>query len=164
MTLGTRVAVMRDGIIEQVAPALEVFRRPANVFVAGFVGSPGMNLWPCTCHRVGDGVRVVSPVLSLELEGTDFGVPDRGTVWAGVRPHDIELVADGEFDAIGNVDVVEPLGPVTLIHIRVEGLPHELVRMVVAGDTGIHVGDRASFRVRRDRLHFFGGEGKRRLN
>ena len=62
MTLGTRVAVMRDGIVEQVAPALEVFRRPANVFVAGFVGSPGMNLWSCTCHRVGDGVRVVSPV------------------------------------------------------------------------------------------------------
>ena len=164
MTLGTRVAVMRDGIVEQVAPALDVFRRPANVFVAGFVGSPGMNLWPCKYHRVGDGVRVVSPALSLELERADFGVPDGGTVWAGVRPHDIDLVADGEGDAVGNVDVVEPLGPVTLIHLRVEGLPHELVRMVVAGDTGIQVGDRASFRVRRDRLHFFGGEGKRRLN
>ena len=106
----------------------------------------------------------MSPVLSLELEGADFGVPDGGTVWAGVRPHDIDLVADGEGDGIGRVDVVEPLGPVTLIHLRVEGLPHEFVRMVVTGDTGIQVGDRASFRVRRDRLHFFGGGGKRRLN
>jgi ABC-type sugar transport system ATPase subunit len=164
MTLGTRVAVMRDGIVEQVAPALDVFRRPANAFVAGFVGSPAMNLWRCACHRVGDRLRAVSSALTIELDGVDFGLPDGGEVRVGVRPHDIGLVPDGEGDGAGRVDVVEPLGPVTLVHLRVDGLPHELVRVVVAGDSGIAVGDRAGFSARRDRLHLFDGEGRRRLN
>jgi multiple sugar transport system ATP-binding protein len=163
MTLGTRVAVMRDGIIEQVAPPLEMFRRPANVFVAGFVGSPAMNLWSCTCNRVGGGLRVVSPILSIEL-GVDLAVSDAGEVWVGVRPHDMDLVATGEGDAVGHADIVEPLGPVTLIHFRVDGLPNEFVRVVVAGDTGIEVGNQVSLSVRRDRLHMFDGKTGRRLN
>ena len=56
MTLGTRVAVMRDGALEQMAPPIELFRRPANVFVARFVGSPGMNVLRCTWQREGSGV------------------------------------------------------------------------------------------------------------
>lgn len=163
MTLGTRVAVMRDGIVEQVAPAMEVFRRPTNVFVAGFVGSPAMNLWPCTCDRVGDGLRAVSPAFTIELNGLEVAGSDGRDIWVGVRPHDIELVPADEADGIGRVEIVEPLGPVTLIHLRVDGLPHEFVRVVVAGDTGIEVGDEVSFSVRRDRLHVFDGEGQRRL-
>jgi multiple sugar transport system ATP-binding protein len=163
MTLGTRVAVMRDGIVEQVAPALEVFRRPANVFVAGFVGSPAMNLWPCTCHRSGDGLRVVSPALSIEPEGVDVAVPDGGHIRVGVRPHDIDLVPSGEGDGVGRVEVVELLGPATVIHLRVDGLPHEFVRVVVPADARIEVDDRASFRVRRDRLHMFDGMTGQRL-
>jgi multiple sugar transport system ATP-binding protein len=163
MTLGTRVAVMRDGIVEQVAPALEVFRRPANVFVAGFVGSPAMNLWPCSCNRVGYGLRVVSAALSIELEGVDVGVSDGREVWVGVRPHDMELVPTGEGDAVGHADIVEPLGPETLIHFRVNGLPHVFVRVAVTSDTRINVGDEAGFRVRRDRVHLFDGKTGVRL-
>ena len=163
MTLGTRVAVMRDGIVEQVAPALEVFRRPANVFVAGFVGSPAMNLWPCTCNRVGDGLRVVSPAFSIELKGIAVAGPDGRDIRVGVRPHDIDLLPKGEADGVGRVEIVEPLGPMTLIHLRVDGLPREFVRVVVAGDTVIEVGDQASFRVGRDRLHLFDGRTGRLL-
>ena len=82
MTLGTRVAVMRDGIVEQVAPALEVFRRPANVFVAGFVGSPAHE--PVAVHVPPRGRRRASRVASpcrSNWNGADFGVPDGGTVW-----------------------------------------------------------------------------------
>jgi ABC-type sugar transport system ATPase subunit len=163
MTLGTRVAVMREGIIEQIAPALEVFRRPSNVFVAGFVGSPAMNLWPCTYNRVGDGQRVISPALSIEL-GVDVAVSDGGEGWVGLRPQDLDLVATGEGDFVGHADIVEPLGPVTLIHFRVDTLPNEFVRVVAAGDIGIEVGDEASLGVRRDRLHLFDGTTGRRLN
>jgi multiple sugar transport system ATP-binding protein len=155
MTLGTRVAVMRDGIIEQVAPALDVFRRPANVFVAGFVGSPAMNLWRSTCRRLGDGLRVVSPAFSIDVEGVDCAVPDGGDVWVGVRPHDVDMVPTGEGDAVGHADIVEPLGPLTLIHLRVDGLLNEFVRVIVPADMRIEVGNQASFRVRRDRLHLF---------
>jgi multiple sugar transport system ATP-binding protein len=163
MTLGSRVAVMRDGIVEQVAPALEVFRRPANLFVAGFVGSPAMNLWRCICHRVGNGLRVASPAFSIELAGVDVAVPDGGEVMVGVRPHDIDLQPNSEGDGGGRVEIVEPLGPVTVIHLRVDGLPQEFVRVVVPADTRIGVGEQAGFRIRRDRLHLFDGRTGRRL-
>ncbi len=163
MTLGTRVAVMRDGLLEQVAPPLEVFRRPANVFVAGFVGSPAMNLWPCTYNRAGDGLQVVSPSTSITLKGIDVAPSDTSDIRVGVRPHDIDLVPKGEADGVGRVEIVEPLGPATLIHLRVDGLPKEFVRVVVPADTQIEVSDQASFRVRRDRLHVFDGKTGRRL-
>ena len=81
MTLGDRVVVMHDGVIEQAAPPMEVYRRPATLFVAGFVGSPEMNLLP---------------------------QPD-GTL-LGVRPQDLAVVAPGAGDYRGIVDVVEPRG------------------------------------------------------
>jgi multiple sugar transport system ATP-binding protein len=164
MTLGTRVAVMRDGIVEQVAAPLEVFQRPANVFVAGFVGSPAMNLWPCRSSRAGDGVRLVSPALSIGVDGTGFAVPADAEVHAGIRPHDVDLVPAGDGDGAGLADIVEPLGPVTVVHLRVEGLPDRFVRVVAPGDTRIAVGERAGFRVRRDRLHLFDATSGRRLN
>jgi multiple sugar transport system ATP-binding protein len=164
MTLGTRVAVMQDGSLEQVAPALEVFRRPANVFVARFVGSPAINLWRGVCNRVADGWRFVSPTLSIDIEQADVAATDGAEVWIGIRPHDIELGPDGGGDCSGRVDVVEPLGPVTVIHLRVDGGPDEFVRLVVPTDTAIGVNDRVSCRIRRDRLHVFDGRSERRLN
>ena len=137
MTLGTRVAVMRDGIIEQVAPPRDVYRTPANSFVARFVGAPSMNLWPSA---------------------------DEPGVLIGVRPHDIDLAPVGEGDGVGRVAIVEPLGPATLIHLRVDGLTDELVRVVVPADTPIAEDDRTGFRVRRDRIHRFDGATGRRLD
>jgi len=163
MTLGTRVAVMRDGAIEQTAPPLEVFRRPANMFVARFVGSPAMNLWACTCSRVGERLRIVSPALSIELERGNVAVPDVAEISLGVRPHDIELVSSDESDGAGRVEIVEPLGAVTVIHLRVDALAEDFVRLVVPVDTSVEVGDRVPFRVRRDRLHMFDARTGRRV-
>jgi multiple sugar transport system ATP-binding protein len=162
MTLGTRIAVMRDGALEQVAPPLEVFSRPANVFVAGFVGSPSMNLWPCrTCRRGGE-MQLVSRAFSITMDRGDSAIADGQDVLAGVRPHDIELVESGPSDAEGRVEILEPLGPVILGHLRVENLPDHLARIVVSADTPIAVDASVRFRVRRDRLHLFeAGTGRR---
>ena len=164
MTLGTRVAVMRDGAIEQVGPALALFRRPANTFVAGFVGSPAMNLWRGACRRLDGPARVVSAVCSIDLDEAGPGVPDGAELVVGVRPHDIDLTSDGVGDSTGRVEIVEPLGPVTLVHLRVSGLPGEFVRVIVPSDTRIGVEDHARFRIRRDRLHLFDGRTGHRLN
>jgi multiple sugar transport system ATP-binding protein len=164
MTLGTRVAVMRDGILEQVAPGLDVFLRPANVFVAGFVGSPAMNLWRCSCARLDAGLRIVSPAFSIEAEGLGSTVPDGGDVWVGIRPHDVDLVPSGEGDGAGRADIVERLGSTTVVHLSIQGMPDEFVRVVVPPDVWIEVGDQASFRLRRDRLHVFDGKTTRRIN
>jgi multiple sugar transport system ATP-binding protein len=162
MTLGTRVAVMRDGAIEQIGPALALFRRPANTFVAGFVGSPAMNLWRGACRRLDGRARIASAVCSIDLDEPGSSVPDGAELVVGVRPHDIDLTSNG--DGTGCVEIVEPLGPVTLVHLRVAGLPGEFLRVIVASDATIGVDDQVRFRIRRDRLHLFDGRTRRRLN
>jgi multiple sugar transport system ATP-binding protein len=161
MTLGTRVAVMRDGILEQVASPLDVFRRPANVFVAGFVGSPAMNLCPAVCKRVDDEWRIVSPAFSLAMNAPDQPRVEGKPVIVGIRPHDITLVPPPDADGSGYVEIVEPLGPAMVVHLRVDGISGQFVRVVVSDDASIGINDRVSFRLRRDRLHVFDGESGR---
>ena len=162
MTLGTRVAVMRQGIIEQLAPPLEIFRRPANVFVAGFVGSPAMNLWPAELKQgrlkaaATSSMEMASP--SIEVTGTSDG-----PVTIGVRPHDIDLVAQSDGDGNGDVEIVEPVGATTVVHLRVDGLADQLIRVAVPADTTVRVNERVYFRLRRDRLHFFDARSGARM-
>jgi multiple sugar transport system ATP-binding protein len=161
MTLGSRVAVMRDGRLEQIAPPLEVFERPANTFVAGFVGSPAMNLLPCARTPTQTGWRAASPAFSVELVGEAAGARGEAIV-VGVRPHDVALVPIPDADGVGRVQVVEPLGPVTLIHLGVDGLL-TLLRVVTGSEARFTVDEEVGFRLRRDRLHFFDGQSGDRL-
>ena len=121
-----------------------------------------MNLWPGTCRRRDGPAHVASAVCSIDLDKGCSDVPDGAELVAGVRPHDIEVTSDG--DGTGRVEIVEPLGPVTLIHLCVAGLPGEFVRVIVPSDTRIGVEDHVRFRIRRDRLHLFDGRTGRRLN
>jgi ABC-type sugar transport system ATPase subunit len=141
MTLGTRIAVMREGVIEQVGAPMDVFRHPTNTFVAEFVGSPAMNVW--------------APGERLPLAGT-HGVA------LGVRPHDIELTEATAGDGQGRVEVIERLGASTLVHLTVDGRAG-LVRVVVSADRGLGVGEVVGFRLRRDRIHHFDSQSLRRL-
>ncbi|MCC7176803.1 MAG: ABC transporter ATP-binding protein [Acidobacteria bacterium] len=148
MTLGTRVAVMRDGAIEQVAPPTEVYRRPANCFVAQFVGNPAMNLLPGASWRMAAPQGLETP---------------RSGLTVGIRPQDIALVGPDEGDTAGRVELIEPLGGTALAHVRVDGLPRQLVRVLLADDADIAVGARVGLRPRRDRLHFFNGSSGCRI-
>ncbi|MEO6057905.1 MAG: ATP-binding cassette domain-containing protein [Gemmatimonadales bacterium] len=139
LTLGSRVAVMRDGIVEQVAPPMEVYRRPASVFVAGFVGSPAMNFLP----------------------GVLAGGADSALL--GVRPHDIAVVAQGAGDLDARVDVVEPRGSELLVHLRLgAGGEGDEVRVVTPPDVAVPVDSVVGLRWMKERLHWFDrGTGRR---
>jgi ABC-type sugar transport system ATPase subunit len=113
MTLGERIAVLSDGVLQQVGFPQDVYDRPANVFVAGFIGSPPMNLLK---GRAAGG-RVIAGDLELE----DARVPD-GEVLVGIRPEALRPVGE-EHPGPGlevRVDVVEPLGDEVLVHGSVE--------------------------------------------
>jgi ABC-type sugar transport system ATPase subunit len=155
LTLGTRVAVLRDGVLEQVAPPLELFQRPANAFVARFVGSPAMNVWPCTYRAEGSNAVVSSPVGTLALMQGPLAARDGAELLVGVRPHDIELVSSDRGDGVGRVEIVERSGHTAVVHLQVEGLPAGFVRVSVPADAAVAPGELASFRLRRDRLHLF---------
>jgi len=164
MTLGTRIAVMRDGRLEQLAPPLEVFRRPANVFVARFVGSPAMNVWRCAWTQTADGMRLVSPAFALAAGTVAIPQPPSGQLDVGIRPHDVELTPAGAGDVDGVVEVVERLGSATIVHVQAGGPGAELVRAAIAADVPIAARERVGLRLRPDRLHCFDDRTGQRLS
>jgi ABC-type sugar transport system ATPase subunit len=155
MTLGTRIAVMRDGRLEQVATPLEIFRRPANVFVATFFGSPAMNVWRCRATRTAAGLRAACEGLAFDLDGAD--IRDEA-VLVGVRPHDIDVTAPGNGEASGRVEMVEPLGATCVVHLRIGGATDGSVRVVTPAEGAPAVDDLVGVRIRRDRVHVFDGK------
>ena len=130
MTLSDRIAVMRDGALEQVAPPLEIYATPANTFVAGFIGAPAMNLLPA----------VVA------------GVEAPAGAVAGIRPQDVRVGTEGGRRAI--VDLVEPRGPDYVLHLRLEGSTTPLLA-VVSGPAAPAAGAGVCVTLPADRLHLF---------
>src|SRR3954471_7149574 len=126
MTLGHRVAVLRDGHLQQCAKPRELYERPANTFVAGFIGSPAMNLVPVP---LGSNGSVSFGALGLELPG--LRANGRREAIVGVRPEAMELAGDG-LDA--GVELVEELGSDAFVYCSAElaGMPARLVARVPA--------------------------------
>jgi multiple sugar transport system ATP-binding protein len=150
MTLGDRVVVMKDGLVQQVGEPLELYGRPANKFVAGFIGSPAMNFVD---------VSISSDGRWAETEGLRLPVPERvqsrggQRLTLGMRPEALQI-ANGAADCsfATAVDVVEPLGNEILVNFRAGGVP-----MVARVDPGVRVKAHDSIRLALDpqRLHFF---------
>ena len=116
MTLADRIVIMKDGLILQVGAPNEVYRRPADLFVARFIGSPSMNILP---GRVTDGGVTVEGFGHLPLP---CGAPAGSAVSLGVRPDDLRVNAPGQGGALraaAEVKVVEPLGPDALVYARI---------------------------------------------
>ena len=136
MTLASRIAVLRDGRIEQFGTPEEVYRHPASLFVAGFVGSPGMNLLP---GRVAGKGLVVGGAVSLPVLAGHDGLRDGRAVTFGIRPECLALVAPDAPRAIAaRVDVVELTGPEKLVILNV-GDDHMLVTLPAT--TALRAGD-----------------------
>jgi multiple sugar transport system ATP-binding protein len=152
MTLGDRVVVMKDGRVQQIGEPLELYGRPANRFVAGFIGSPAMNF-------VDVSITAQNGALWAEAQGLRVRVPERigpragSRVTLGVRPEALRL-ANGtdDYSFATEVDVVEPLGNEILLNFRAGGVP-----MVARVDPGTRVGAHESVRFALDpaRVHFF---------
>jgi multiple sugar transport system ATP-binding protein len=163
MTLGTRIAVMSAGAVEQVAPPLEVFERPATTFVARFVGSPAMNLWPgrLARHRA---TRVTTDAFALDdIPDVPAALVDGASLTVGIRPHDIQLTGPDGADAAATVELVEPLGPHVTMQLRLHQQTGELVRVQVASAAVRTIGTAVGLRFDRDRVHLFDRASGRRL-
>jgi multiple sugar transport system ATP-binding protein len=132
MTMADRIVVLNAGRIEQVGSPLELYRSPANLFVAGFIGSPKMNL----------------------VEGAEAA--KHGAHTLGVRPEHIDLAEDGPWK--GTVGLCEHLGSDTFLKVEVEGVGQINVR--VGGDVPLRHGARVSLAPQADKLHRFDTAGK----
>jgi ABC-type sugar transport system ATPase subunit len=133
MAVGTRLAVMDEGVLMQIGTPQELYERPANLFVAGFIGSPPMNLLPAAQF---EGVGELGDTIGMRPEHVSLGGP----------------ASDEEIALEGRCELVEYLGSQILVHLRVGG--DEFVLLDDPADY-VAVGDLVECRVRRERLHRF---------
>jgi multiple sugar transport system ATP-binding protein len=132
MTLASRIVVMKGGVIQQIGTPAEVYERPANLFVAGFLGAPAINVVPA---RVGADGRTLDGALPLQL--AEGRARAGQAVVLGVRPEHLRLQADGRWRA--TVELVEPMGNHQVVWMKLgeqgfSALVHD-GRRIAAGDT-----------------------------
>jgi len=165
MTMGDRIMAMNDGEVQQVGSPLELYNRPANLFVAGFIGSPAMNFIPC---------RLVGKGTSLSIDTGDFEITlpdpiaskaraakDRETIF-GVRPEDLREIISGQTPSIdiptirAKVNVIEPLGKEISLDITTGA--HSMTALLGA-DTKAKPHHNIDLSVNMEKIHLFTKDG-----
>ena len=166
MTMADRICVMKDGRIMQVATPLELYRRPANQFVAGFIGTPAMNFFRGHFQSTPAGIRFVEADAGrVQLELPPHASPAQSTtsgsdgVVLGIRPEHIavvsaDLTGDRGSTTEATVELVEPLGAETYLHLTTGGTTF-IAR--TAPTSGVRRGEKISVRFDVERLHWFDG-------
>ncbi|MBO0705866.1 MAG: sn-glycerol-3-phosphate ABC transporter ATP-binding protein UgpC [Candidatus Dormibacteraeota bacterium] len=148
MTMGDRIAVLRDGLLQQVAPPRDIYDHPANMYVAGFIGSPKMNFIPVTVSgstAKGSGLEVALP----QAPGIEKGV-------LGIRPEDMSNdVRNGHPEVDMQVDVLEILGSDQYLYGRLGG---DDVIARVPPQFNVSAGDRVRLAINKDQMHLFDAE------
>lgn len=171
MTLGTRIVVMKDGVIQQVDSPMNLYNAPANLFVAGFIGSPQMNFMDAKVRisgkkaelLVGESYRIQLPDAKAKklLEGGYDGK----TVVMGIRPEDVHdsqafIEASPNTAAESTVRVYELLGAEVFLYFDVEGFP---VTARVDPRTTARTGDKVRFALDAEKIHVFDKETERTI-
>jgi multiple sugar transport system ATP-binding protein len=167
MTMGTRIAVMKDGVLQQLDTPQNLYKHPANTFVAGFIGSPAMNFFE---------VGVVGTDGGVELKGEGFGVqlpstsaektlPYRGKkVLLGIRPEHLDHLAENGNGVMGElpatVEVVESMGSEQYVYASI-GDKTFVARL--PGDVSIRIGDRITLAYPKHQVQIFDPETERNL-
>lgn len=162
MVLSDRIAVMRGGELQQLGPPMEVYRNPANLFVASFVGSPAMNMLEGSFTLVGDAVladlsgqRVALPLAAAKTRWTG---EKRGLL--GLRPSDLTIVAPETAALRGRVFLVEPVGAFAYVDIDIEGWS---IKATVDPDLAPAIGDVVGLSIEGNRVCLFDRETEARL-
>ena len=159
MTLADRIVVMNDRRIQQVGPPMEIYSRPANVFVAQFVGSPAMTLAPAQLldgggefarMKLGDGCEIETRVPRAQL-------PAKGEFRVGLRSEAVRVASSEDATTTGAVELVERLGERSLVYARLaDGLP---ITAEDSGFTRVKVGDQVGLKVDGAAAYVFDADG-----
>ena len=157
MTMADKIVVLKDGVVEQAGGPLELYDRPANTFVAGFIGSPSMNLMPGIARASGGAMRVALGHGASLPPPADARAEDGQAVFYGVRPEHFEPGASG---LPVEVIVVEPTGADTRLYCRHGG--HEIVA-AIRDRVECRSGDRIALMPNLQRAHLFDAASGRRL-
>lgn len=152
MTLGDRLMVLNGGYVEQFGTPIELYERPASIFVAGFIGSPAMNFFPATA----DGTTI-NLTTGIQVQGV---VDATGPVLLGIRPEHLKKDDQGALSM--TVELLEHLGGVTLLHGHLAGSDLPIVASL-EGIAPTKIGDVVRFSVSPSVLHLFDKSSERRI-
>jgi len=160
LTLGDRIVVLKEGIVQQAAAPMELYSRPANRFVAGFIGSPAMNFFEGTLNQNGDACTFAGKDITIRIPCTP-GLSS-GRVTLGVRPQHLTVGGDAEGSVRGEVVVVEPMGNEQIVYVMLANA----TRLVAVAPTEqmVKAGEMVAVQVRGDAAHVFDGETGARVN
>ena len=167
MTMGDRIVVMKDGVIQQAAEPLTLYNEPANKFVAGFIGMPQMNFFNGLISaengryffRTGDGISIALG----DMIGTE--VKNAGKIILGLRPEDVGSLSANQDtsnpEIEGIIEVVEPLGSEIYLYLRCG--THEVISRVEASEKHYEPGQNISLKINLSKAHFFDPETENRI-
>jgi multiple sugar transport system ATP-binding protein len=160
MTLATRMAVMRGGVIQQIGTPAEVYARPDNLFVAGFLGAPAMNMLQGRLERREEGMRFRTDHLDLDVSRYPFkALPDTTRPCVlGVRPEDVRV--GGDFTERGTVSLIEPMGNHRVIWLDYHGAQ---IASIDQDKAPIEVGEARAFSLDSAHISLFDEAGGARL-
>jgi multiple sugar transport system ATP-binding protein len=163
MTMGDRICVMRDGLIMQVADPLTLYRQPENIFVAGFIGSPPMNLLKGKVEKTESGLAFVE-----ESQTHALSIPLRGKLEAlaakyvgkpilfGIRPEHLSDAADPDHIPVtATVEIAEPMGSESIVYLK--AATGNLIARV-PGEHLYHPGEQLTVQLNMDKVHLFDGQ------
>ena len=160
MTLATRMAVMRGGVIQQIGTPAQVYARPNNLFVATFLGSPGMNLLKGALRREDGGVRFRNEHIDIDVSDYPFlrTPPENLQCVLGVRPEDVAI--DPAFGHRGTVSLVEPMGNHRVIWLDYHGAQ---IASIAQDTATVEVDEITGFSIDGKRISLFDETGGNRL-
>ena len=162
MTMADKIVVLQAGLIEQVGSPLELYHRPKNIFVAGFIGSPKMNFLPVIAAPAEGGIRVKLPGgASLLLAGDASQLKAEEKLTLGIRPEHLDR-SSGDADLQGTVRLAEHLGSETLFYVTLDGGAEIAVK--ADGLASARPGDLLTIHLPAAACHLFDAAGNAILN
>ncbi len=161
MTLGHRLVVLNEGIVEQLGTPIELYQHPASLFVAGFIGSPAMNFAPARINADGSAVDLNGGV-SFTLPGGIFSQFNNAEVILGIRPEDLGLAENGDDNRNLITKLVEHLGSDTLVHGHF-GEDQTDMTIRLAGIQYFEMGEVLPLHIEPDKIHLFDPKTEKRL-
>ncbi len=166
MTLADRIIIMKDGYIEQIGSPIEVFSKPANVFVATFIGSPPMNIFSAEIINSNNNIKIKLDD-NLYFDCTEYQknkLQNKKNIFLGIRAEDIMPVDNNTNTSFWsfkrNVDIVEPLGTETQLFITINN--KEIISRMY-NPYEVNVGDELTFQVDPSKVHFFDKETEKAI-
>jgi multiple sugar transport system ATP-binding protein len=162
MTMGTRIVVMKDGLIQQVSDPLTLYDQPVNKFVAGFIGSPPMNFLDAELVKQGSDYFIKSSAFNIKIDNDKYGAVqgyEGKRVTFGFRPEDLidEAISKDKEDKLitAQVEVIEPLGSEIYLYLSADG---ESFTVRVPHQYRTQIGEKVGFVVDTEKIHLFDNE------